>query len=117
MNLNILKALQNLPALILAAAVAVEHSTPAGTPGQTKAGLVLNVIDTIAKIGSGLPIPAVSEVSGIIDSTVTELNTLGVFTHTTAAPAVTNPTPAPVAHAVPRQFPPTQAPAAAAPKK
>jgi hypothetical protein len=75
---------------VLAGVIAVEQGV-AGAAGQSKKQIVLTAIDTAAKFGETLGNPEVALISTLIDTTVTTLNSVGVFATKsasgTAAPA------------------------------
>jgi len=66
---------------VLAGVVAVEAAVAPGTPGATKKSIILNSITAATQVGVQVPESHVAEISAVIDSVVSALNTSGVFNH------------------------------------
>ena len=77
----LLMILKFLPS-VLAAIKGVEDVIGAGN-GATKKQLVLNSISSVAAIGEKVDDKNVQAISALIDSTVTTLNSSGIFKKTT----------------------------------
>ena len=69
-------ALQYLPH-VLAGVQAVETAVKA--PGMTKKAIVMSAVTAAAQVGENVPEDHVKLISGLIDSTVSALNSQGVF--------------------------------------
>lgn len=70
---------------VLAATQIVEAAAP-NLSSASKLQTVLNAIQTGAKVGEVVPVGDVQAISGLVDLTVTILNSLGIFTHHTTPP-------------------------------
>lgn len=79
------KILGFLPS-ILAGIKAVEDIVGGGH-GQTKKAIVLSAVQTAAQTGETIDNPTVQAISATIDHVVGLLNSSGIFTHSTPAPA------------------------------
>ena len=69
--------MQYFPA-VLQAVVAVEHAIGSQS-GASKKQVVMSAVSAAAKVGAGVNEQHVQVISQLIDSTVTALNTAGVF--------------------------------------
>jgi hypothetical protein len=96
-NLNsILQDIEAYLPLTLKAIVAVEQTVTAEKAGASKKQVVLDIVQTAAKVAEGVPVAPVAALGAITDAVVGILNSTGLFSHSPAAPAPT-PTPAPAA--------------------
>jgi hypothetical protein len=71
--------------VVLAGVVAVEQAI-GSQPGATKKQVVLGAITAAAKVGEGVDESHVEAISHLIDSTVAQLNAVGVFGKPVPAP-------------------------------
>ncbi len=70
--------------VVLQAVVAVEHAIGSQS-GTSKKQVVMSAVSAAAKVGAGVNEQHVQVISQLIDSTVTALNTAGVFGKATTA--------------------------------
>jgi hypothetical protein len=62
------------------------EASVSGAPGSTKKELAVAAVLALAHSGESVPVGAVAIVSSLVDVTVTALNGLGVFGHSTSTP-------------------------------
>lgn len=83
----LLMILQFMPT-VLQAIVAVE-GVVGGGKGQTKKQLVMNAITAAAQVGEKADNKTVAALSGLVDTTVSTLNSSGIFGSATTTPTPT----------------------------
>jgi hypothetical protein len=62
-------------------AIASVEAADASIPGPTKAQIAVNIVLAAAQVGEGVPVPAVSDISTLVDVLVGSLNATGIFQH------------------------------------
>jgi hypothetical protein len=81
--MNILVVILQILPYILQVVQAIEAALP-GQPGAVKKTVLMNALNAATQAGHPISEAEAKAVSGVVDSVVSDLNTLGIFKHAVA---------------------------------